>query len=173
MVDDYLKALDLYGVEPGFELLSEIAKRHVATFPLSSVGSPSSCLKANGKMGSECFVFWNEARVSSTCKCSKMEIISHCIGLNLRNMANPIVSWGIFFSHRHPVASFVNHLVVARILSGETRSLRDLEYCVIKELSRESTIIGSPEQLREVLVSGLWVNVSEEEAIQLYEGLLV
>ena len=78
---------------------------------------------------------------------------------------------GHFYSHRHPDAAFVNHLVVSLILAGETRSLRDLEYWVIKESGKESTSIGSSDQLREVLVGGLGVHVTEAEASRLYEGL--
>ena len=35
---------------------------------------------------------------------------------------------GHFYSHKHPAAAFVNHLVVSRVLHDEIRSLRDLEY---------------------------------------------
>ena len=34
---------------------------------------------------------------------------------------------GHFYSHRHPDATFVNHLVASLVLADETRSLRDLD----------------------------------------------
>lgn len=78
---------------------------------------------------------------------------------------------GHFYSHRHPDAAFVNHLVVSRILVGETRSLRDLEYLVVTDSEKQTTQIGDSEQLKQVLVAELGVQVSDAESRQLYEGL--
>lgn len=78
---------------------------------------------------------------------------------------------GHFYSHRHPDASFVNHLVVSRILAGETRSLRDLEYWVVTDSEKQTTQICDPEQLRQVLVTELGVQVSDSESRRLFDGL--
>ena len=75
---------------------------------------------------------------------------------------------GHFYSHRHPDASFVNHLVVSLLLPAETRSLRDLEYWVITESSDVRHEISSPERLGEILVEELGVQVSEEEGRRLF-----
>lgn len=78
---------------------------------------------------------------------------------------------GHFYSHRHPDAAFVNHLVVSRIMANETRSLRDLEYWVITESEKQTTRIGDSDQLKRVLVEELGVKVSDAESRRLYEGL--
>ena len=77
---------------------------------------------------------------------------------------------GHFYSHRHPKASFVNHLVVSRILSDETRSLRDLEYRIIKTEGDEAIKIVNPQQLRQILVESLGVQVTESESCTLFAG---
>lgn len=78
---------------------------------------------------------------------------------------------GHFYSHRHSDAVFVNHLVVSRILSSEIRSLRDLEYLVIRETEEQTTSISSFQQLTQILVEELGVQVTDAEGRQLYEGL--
>ena len=78
---------------------------------------------------------------------------------------------GHFYSHRHPDAAFVNHLVVSRILAGEIRSLRNLEYWVVTDSENKKSQIGDPEQLKQVLVSELGVQVSDAECRRLYKGL--
>ncbi len=78
---------------------------------------------------------------------------------------------GHFYSHRHPDAAFVNHLVVSLIQENETRSLRDLEYWVIQKSGTHNREISDSEQLRRILVSELGVQVTEEESRRLYEGL--
>lgn len=75
---------------------------------------------------------------------------------------------GHFYSHRHPDASFVNHLVVSLLLAAETRSLRDLEYWVISESGKVRHEISSPERLGQILVDELGVQVSEEEGRRLF-----
>jgi N-hydroxyarylamine O-acetyltransferase len=78
---------------------------------------------------------------------------------------------GHFYSHRHPDAAFVNHLVVSRILASEIRSLRDLEYWVIRESEKQTTRILGPQQLTQILVEELGVQVTAAEGSRLYEGL--
>jgi N-hydroxyarylamine O-acetyltransferase len=78
---------------------------------------------------------------------------------------------GHFYSHRHPDAAFVNHLVVSLILDSEIRSLRDLDYWVITESGTRKQEISGWEQLRRILVDELGVQVTEKESHLLYEGL--
>lgn len=78
---------------------------------------------------------------------------------------------GHFYSHRHPNAAFVNHLVVSLIKENETRSLRDLEYWVIKKSGTQNQKIGSSKELWRILVRELGVEVTEEESLQLYNKL--
>lgn len=78
---------------------------------------------------------------------------------------------GHFYSHRHPDAAFVNHLVVSRILACETRSLRDLEYWVVTGSEKQKTQIKDSEQLKRLLVTELGVQVSDAESRRLYDGL--
>lgn len=79
---------------------------------------------------------------------------------------------GHFYSHRHPDAAFVNHLVVSRILGGEIRSLRDLEYWVIRESEKQIIRIGGFRQLTQILVEELGVQVTDAEGHRLYEELV-
>jgi N-hydroxyarylamine O-acetyltransferase len=78
---------------------------------------------------------------------------------------------GHFFSHRHPDANFVNHLVVSLIQENETRSLIDLKYWLITKSGTQSREISDPEQLRQILVDELGVQVTEDESRLLYEKL--
>ena len=78
---------------------------------------------------------------------------------------------GHFYSHRHPDAAFVNHLVGSLIQESETRSLRDLEYWVIQKSGTQHRKITDSEELRRILVGELGVQVTEEECRRLYEGL--
>lgn len=76
---------------------------------------------------------------------------------------------GHFYSHRHPDAIFVNHLVVSLILADETRSLRNLEYWVIRQNDTRSLEVRDGGHLRAILVDELGVQVTEEEGVQLYQ----
>ena len=78
---------------------------------------------------------------------------------------------GHFFSHRHPDANFVNHLVVSLIQEKENRSLIDLNYWIITKTSTRSQDISNSEQLRRILVEELGVLVSESESRRLYKKL--
>ena len=78
---------------------------------------------------------------------------------------------GHFYSHRHPDAAFVNHLVVSLVQESETRSLRDSEYWVIQKSGTQNREISDSEQLRRILVGELGIQVTEEESRRLYEGL--
>lgn len=78
---------------------------------------------------------------------------------------------GHFYSHRHPDAAFVNHLVASLIQDRETRSLRDLEYWVISKSGTRNIKINNSEQLWKILVGELGIQVTEDESRQLYERL--
>jgi len=78
---------------------------------------------------------------------------------------------GHFYSHRHPDATFVNHLVVSLILDSEIRSLRDLEYWVITKSGTRKLKVRGGEQLRRIAVDELGVRLTEKEGHMLYEGL--
>ena len=79
---------------------------------------------------------------------------------------------GHFYSHRHPDAAFVNHLVASRIQESETRSLRDLAYWVITETGTRRLEIRDSEQLRRILVGDLGIQVTEDESRRMYERLI-
>ncbi len=78
---------------------------------------------------------------------------------------------GHFYSHRHPDAAFVNHLVASRILANEIRSLRDLEYWVIRKSKKQTTPINTSQQLMQILVEELGVQITEIEGRRLFEEL--
>ena len=78
---------------------------------------------------------------------------------------------GHFYSHRHPDAAFVNHLVASLIQDHETRSLRDLEYWVISQSDTQNIKINDSEHLWKILVGELGVKITEDESRQLYEKL--
>jgi N-hydroxyarylamine O-acetyltransferase len=77
---------------------------------------------------------------------------------------------GHFYSHRHPAASFVNHLVVSLIMENETRSLRDLKYWVTTRTEKKEQLISNAQQLRRILVDELGIQISEAECCQLAEA---
>lgn len=79
---------------------------------------------------------------------------------------------GHFFSHRHPEANFVNHLVVSLIQENETRSLVDLKYWIITKSGTRIQEINDSRQLRRILVDELGVQVTEDESHQLYKKLI-
>ena len=78
---------------------------------------------------------------------------------------------GHFYSHRHPDAAFVNHLVVSLVQENETRSLRDLEYWVTTKSGTRNQKVSDSKHLRRILVEELGVQVTGEEGRRLFEGL--
>lgn len=80
---------------------------------------------------------------------------------------------GHFYSHKHPKANFVNHLVVSLINEKEIRSLRDLEYWVITNSNTHRQEVDNYQRLKTILVDELGVQVNENEARQLYDGLVI
>ncbi len=78
---------------------------------------------------------------------------------------------GHFYSHRHPDAAFVKHLVVCTLLADKTRSLRDLNYRVISRSNEQSVAIQSAQQLHAVLTDELGIEVTDRESQKLFKKL--
>lgn len=78
---------------------------------------------------------------------------------------------GHFYSHKHPGATFVNNLVVSRILEHEVRSLRNREYRVLSKDGGQKVVIRGAEQLRDILNDDLGIRVTEPESRYLFENL--
>lgn len=76
---------------------------------------------------------------------------------------------GHFYSHKHPGASFVNHLVVSRILDNEVRSLRNHEFWIITGSGEQKHDITNGVHLKTVLDSRFGINVSRAEGKRLFE----
>jgi len=78
---------------------------------------------------------------------------------------------GHFFSHRHPKAMFVNHLVTSLILENKILFLHNLEYQVITKSGTHKQEVSDSEQLGRILVGELGVQITEAESCRLYNGL--
>ncbi|NNE36389.1 MAG: arylamine N-acetyltransferase [Rhodothermales bacterium] len=76
---------------------------------------------------------------------------------------------GHFFSHKHPNATFVNHLVVSRIIGSEVRSLRDLEYWVSVNDCMQKQRVRNADGLQRILRDDFGIRVTDEECRTLYE----
>jgi len=75
---------------------------------------------------------------------------------------------GHFYSHKHPAATFVNHLVVSIIMDDEIRSLRNREFRVITGSGEQRHAIADGTQLREILKTRFGVRVDESEGHRLF-----
>jgi len=76
---------------------------------------------------------------------------------------------GHFYSHKYPGATFVNHLVVSRIMDNEVRSLRNHEFWIITASGDQKHNISDGAQLKLVLDNRFGINVSEAEGQRLFE----
>jgi len=76
---------------------------------------------------------------------------------------------GHFYSHKHPRATFVNHLVVSKILQHEVRSLRNDELRLITESGEQAQGIENSAQLKMILDTQFGVRVSDAESRSLFE----
>lgn len=76
---------------------------------------------------------------------------------------------GHFYSHKHPKATFVNHLVVSKIMDHEVRSLRNHEFWVITESGEQRITIDDGSQLQMILNTQFGVKVSSTESHGLFE----
>ena len=75
---------------------------------------------------------------------------------------------GHFYSHRHPSATFVNHLVVSKIMDREVLSLRNHEFHIITESGQKSRRIEDPLQLEVILNTEFGISVTRAECRQLF-----
>ena len=76
---------------------------------------------------------------------------------------------GHFYSHKHPGATFVNHLVVSKIMDDEVRSLRNHELRIITGTAEQKHNISDGAQLKMVLDTRFGIDVSEAEGQRLFE----
>ena len=76
---------------------------------------------------------------------------------------------GHFYSHKHPAASFVNHLVVSKIMETEVLSLRNRELTVIQKSGDLKRSLDSSEDMRKVLNRKFGLEVNEAECEQLFK----
>ena len=76
---------------------------------------------------------------------------------------------GHFYSHKHPRATFVNHLVVSNILDHEVRSLRNHEFWVITESGEKRISIDNSAQLQMILSTRFGIKVNNAESHCLFE----
>jgi N-hydroxyarylamine O-acetyltransferase len=75
---------------------------------------------------------------------------------------------GHFYSHKHPNANFVNHLVASRIMDHEIRSLRDRNYWVITKSGDRRQQIGSADRLKTILEDEFGIQITEPESRYLF-----
>jgi len=78
---------------------------------------------------------------------------------------------GHFYSHRHPAATFVNHLVVARLLEDRVLSLRNRDYRIIMAQGEQGSSVKSADALFELLTDELGLAVTPAEAARLHGAL--
>ncbi len=78
---------------------------------------------------------------------------------------------GHFYSSRHPDAAFVNNLVASLILESETRSLRDLEYWIMRPSGTVVQQLNSAKELLQILTTNFGIKISQHESLNLYERL--
>jgi N-hydroxyarylamine O-acetyltransferase len=76
---------------------------------------------------------------------------------------------GHFYSHKHPGATFVNHLVVSKIMDNEVRSLRNHAFWIITAAGEKKFSISDSAQLKIILDTRFGINVSEAESQRLFE----
>ena len=258
LVKDYLAALELEATEPSLALLSEIIRRHVATFAFSSLGCRLGeelpldfeslvdrivyrrrggyCFEQNGLLFEVLdelgfaptlylgrVIYNQDSHPGLTHRISTVELDGRTylvdVGFGPKGPRIPVpleggntpdgsktfrvaehitgelhlqvikdgeyfslyrfeqarygqadCEIGHFYSHKHPDAAFVNHLVVSRIHEAETRSLRNLDYWVIRDSGKQNTMITTPEHLREILLMQLGVQVTIPEADRLFRS---
>jgi len=78
---------------------------------------------------------------------------------------------GHFYSHKHPGANFVNHLVVSRILADEVRSLRNRDLWLITAGGEQRRVISDAGQLRAELRGQFGIAVDDTEARLLFSKM--
>lgn len=78
---------------------------------------------------------------------------------------------GHFYSHRHPAATFVNHLVVARLLPDRILSLRNRDYRVLRVDGEVERVVAHADELQFLLTQELGLSVTADEASRLFAAL--
>jgi len=78
---------------------------------------------------------------------------------------------GHFYSHRHPESHFVNTLVASRMLPGQTRSLRNRDYWVLRPDEIAQARVADAADLRRILIDELGFIVSEAESATLFTAI--
>lgn len=78
---------------------------------------------------------------------------------------------GHFYSHRHPDATFVNHLVASVILPAEIRSLRNRGYRIIRAMGDTDVEVRSAEQLTALLRDDFGLRITDAEGRRLFDDL--
>ena len=78
-----------------------------------------------------------------------------------------------FYSHQHPDATFVNHLVIARIEAHQRHLIRNLHYSQINHQTgeRHELPIESAAQLLSVCTSQLMLNIDQKASEHLFDYL--
>ena len=77
---------------------------------------------------------------------------------------------GHFYSHKHPAASFVNNLVVSRIMDHEIRSLRNRDYRLITQSGEQQILIENAAHLKSVLDDQFDVMITDAESERIFQG---
>lgn len=75
---------------------------------------------------------------------------------------------GHFYSHKHPKASFTNHLVVSIITDQAVRSIRNHEFRIEDGSSEKSFPIRDDKDLKNILTEHFNIEVTDTEAHQLF-----
>lgn len=85
---------------------------------------------------------------------------------------------GHFYSHQHPAATFVNHLVASRILPDEVRSLRNRGYRIMRVTTPDDPVdafvdmaVTSGEQLTDLLRRDFGLRITDDEGRRLFDEL--
>jgi N-hydroxyarylamine O-acetyltransferase len=78
---------------------------------------------------------------------------------------------GHFYSHRHPAAAFVNHLVVARLLPDRILSLRNTSVRTFLATGETERTVTDARDLHRLLIDEFGVALSPEEASRLFAEL--
>ncbi len=78
-----------------------------------------------------------------------------------------------FYSHKHPKANFVNHLVLSKILDDEILSLRNGLYQKISKEGMENINVSSVSVLEEILRDEFDYPICKEEVTYLYEKYIL
>lgn len=80
---------------------------------------------------------------------------------------------GHFYSHRHPAATFVNHLVAARLMPDRILSLRGDAFAIQTADGESEARVADAQSLHRVLTTEFALALSMDEAMALHSRLAV